>query len=178
MCWKYIFEPFILTFLLRSYTRLVILSTIPKFLPNTSSSNLMLLQHIHYPSKTPILYTHALHIQEIFARQHLKHKALLSSSNPPPPSSQAKPTPKLLTFSTQPTYTTGLRDSRSLTPQQLTHLTATGAAHHASPRGGLTTYHGPGQITAFLITTLSYHGLTPRCYVHYLEDAVIRTAGI
>jgi lipoyl(octanoyl) transferase len=44
-------------------------------------------------------------------------------------------------------------------------------------RGGQTTFHGPGQVTAYVITDLRAHhgGLGPRCYIRLLEDAVIET---
>lgn len=49
------------------------------------------------------------------------------------------------------------------------------AAFHSSPRGGLLTYHAPGQLTAYLVLDLRKHGLTPRCYVRMLESVVMRT---
>ncbi len=42
-------------------------------------------------------------------------------------------------------------------------------------RGGEVTYHGPGQITAYLIADLRAHDLGVRAFVHALEDAVLRT---
>ena len=42
-------------------------------------------------------------------------------------------------------------------------------------RGGQTTFHGPGQLTAYLLLDLRAHALTPRCYVRMLESAVIKT---
>jgi len=42
-------------------------------------------------------------------------------------------------------------------------------------RGGEITYHGPGQITAYLIADLRAHDLGVRAFVHSLEEAVIRT---
>jgi lipoate-protein ligase B len=43
-----------------------------------------------------------------------------------------------------------------------------------SSRGGLVTYHGPGQVVAYPIVRLRAVGLTVPCYVHGLEAAVIR----
>ena len=44
------------------------------------------------------------------------------------------------------------------------------------PRGGETTYHGPGQIIAYPIVHLRQLRLGPRVYVEALEDAMIATA--
>ncbi|KAI4282511.1 MAG: hypothetical protein L6R38_002855, partial [Xanthoria sp. 2 TBL-2021] len=61
-----------------------------------------------------------------------------------------------------------------LTPSQITHLRAAGKAEfHESLRGGQTTFHGPGQLTAFLILNLKTHGFTSRSYVQFLETSVI-----
>ncbi len=44
-------------------------------------------------------------------------------------------------------------------------------------RGGEITYHGPGQITAYLIADLRAHDLGVRSFVRSLEETVIRTLG-
>lgn len=59
-------------------------------------------------------------------------------------------------------------------------LAPTAQAAHAPEvvridRGGEITYHGPGQITAYLIADLRAHDLGVRAFVHALEDAVLRT---
>lgn len=46
------------------------------------------------------------------------------------------------------------------------------------PRGGETTYHGPGQIVAYPIVQLRRLGLGARAYVESLEDAMIDTAAV
>ena len=46
------------------------------------------------------------------------------------------------------------------------------------PRGGETTYHGPGQIVAYPIVQLRQLGLGARAYVESLEDAMIDTAAL
>ncbi|ETI22055.1 hypothetical protein G647_06126 [Cladophialophora carrionii CBS 160.54] len=88
------------------------------------------------------------------------------------------PDPVLLTFSTPPTYTVGRRHllTNPISPEQQYFLSANGlATFHASPRGGLLTYHAPGQVTGYVIADLRRHGITARCWVRLLEESVIRT---
>ena len=42
-------------------------------------------------------------------------------------------------------------------------------------RGGQVTYHGPGQLVAYVLLNLERRGLTPRKLVQALENAVIDT---
>ncbi|KAL8839600.1 MAG: hypothetical protein Q9170_001704 [Blastenia crenularia] len=126
----------------------------------------MRLRHLHIPSLTPYPYPSL--IQDRLVTSHLTHLQAPTKALPPPPS--------LLTFQTHPTYTTGRRDHARLTPSQLSHLHASGrASHYPSLRGGQTTFHGPGQLTAYLILNLRTHNLTVRSYVQFLEDSVIET---
>lgn len=115
---------------------------------------------------------------------------------------KAAPNPVLLTFETLPTYTVGRRHltHNPLRESQIAFLTgrsdtvvqhqhngeqsegddsrkteAPAATFFPSPRGGLLTYHAPGQLTGFLILDLRVHGLTPRCYVRFLDGVVAKT---
>ncbi|MCJ1401302.1 hypothetical protein MMC11_004514 [Xylographa trunciseda] len=130
----------------------------------------MRLRHLHLPFLTP--YTHASHLQAILVRHHLDHKALprpLRLSTPAPP-------PTILTFQTHPTYTCGRREISTITPEQIAYLRADGTAEfHPALRGGQTTYHGPGQLTGYVILALDTHGLKPAKFVRFLEDSVIET---
>lgn len=45
------------------------------------------------------------------------------------------------------------------------------------PRGGETTYHGPGQLVAYPILNLRQLGLGARAFVEGLEDAMVQTVG-
>jgi len=92
--------------------------------------------------------------------------------------SSSPPDPTLVTFSTHPTYTVGRRHllTNPISKSQQAFLTAEGlATFHASPRGGLLTYHAPGQLTGYIVADLRRHGITARCWVKLLEDSVIRT---
>ena len=130
----------------------------------------MHLRHLHLPNPVPYLRTSQ--IQAHFVSLHLSHKALPTTKN----TTHAPPHPTLLTFQTTPTYTCGRREIGTLTPSQIDYLRCGGSAEfHEALRGGQTTFHGPGQLTAYLILSLNEHGLNPRNYVRLLEDCVIGT---
>eukprot|EP00775_Hariotina_reticulata_P003811 gene3811-4068_t len=56
-------------------------------------------------------------------------------------------------------------------------LAELGIEIHRVPRGGETTYHGPGQLVAYPIFDLRQLGVGPRAFVEGLEDALIQTVG-
>ena len=122
------------------------------------------------PGLTPYLRASA--IQENLVRLHLDHKA----SRPTATTPTLSPGPVLLTFQTPPTYTCGRREIGALSQEQIDHLRAGGKAEfHEALRGGQTTFHGPGQLTAYLILSLHEHNLSARSYIRLLEDSVIGT---
>jgi lipoyl(octanoyl) transferase len=68
-----------------------------------------------------------------------------------------------------PVYTLGMRADRS-------HLLAPGDIPVVQiDRGGQVTYHGPGQLVAYVLLNLEQRALTPRKLVQALENAVIDT---
>ncbi|KAI6183880.1 Lipoate-protein ligase B [Aphelenchoides bicaudatus] len=79
-----------------------------------------------------------------------------------------------------PVYTVGLRD-QSYTPQMEEHLRALGADFHRIKRGGLITFHGPGQLVAYPILNLrsivvAGLPLGVKRYVSALEEVLIRVS--
>jgi lipoyl(octanoyl) transferase len=68
-----------------------------------------------------------------------------------------------------PLYTAGTsaRDEELLEPGRL--------PIHRTGRGGRYTYHGPGQRIAYVMLDLRRRGQDVRCYVHQLEEWIIRT---
>jgi lipoyl(octanoyl) transferase len=67
-----------------------------------------------------------------------------------------------------PIYTAGTsaREEDLLEPRRL--------PIHRTGRGGQYTYHGPGQRIAYVMLDLRRHGQDVRCYVHQLEEWIIR----
>jgi lipoyl(octanoyl) transferase len=71
-----------------------------------------------------------------------------------------------------PVYTLGLRADR-------THLLAPGDIPVVqTDRGGQVTYHGPGQLVAYVLLDLRRMAFTPRTLVQALESAVIDTLAV
>ena len=137
------------------------------------------LHHIHLPYLTSYLL--AAKIQDHYVRLHLDDistSASTSSFSQGSASRSSPINPVLLTFQTPPTYTCGRREVGALSASQIVHLRyGNRAAFHEALRGGQTTFHGPGQLTAYLICHLKAHDLTPRSYVQFLERSVIELVG-
>lgn len=70
-----------------------------------------------------------------------------------------------------PVITTGRRGVADLPTQE--HLAARGVALHRTERGGLATWHGPGQLVGYLVIDLARHRLTVRTMVEGIEQGII-----
>lgn len=85
------------------------------------------------------------------------------------------PVPTCFTLEHEPVYTLGRRAHATVSSEQREFLRAAGTAEVIeSERGGLETFHGPGQLVAYPVLGLRYHGLTLRNYVQILEDTIIK----
>lgn len=80
----------------------------------------------------------------------------------------------LLLVEHNPVFTVGLRDD-SYTKEDAAKLVATGAEFHRTNRGGLITFHGPGQLVAYPVLNLKNFNLGMRDYVCKLEKTMIKT---
>lgn len=72
-----------------------------------------------------------------------------------------------------PVYTTGIRDKKS--EEDVKHLRKLGAEFHYTNRGGLITFHGPGQLMCYPVLNLKCFTMSVRCYNQMLEEVAIRT---
>ena len=70
-----------------------------------------------------------------------------------------------------PVITTGLRGVDDLPPPDV--LRARGVALYRVERGGLATWHGPGQLVGYLIVDLGRRGLRVKDVIAGVEDGVI-----
>jgi lipoate-protein ligase B len=157
-----------------------------------------ILQHLHLPGGPIYSYESVSAIQNALISEFLFYKDILkllkeegetTTSDvglPFPP-----PNPTIITFSSQPTYTIGRRESLSDYSPSYIHdlqkpLTAAFPPTEflQSKRGGLITFHGPGQITIWPTFSLRHPcsfpaspraPLSPRCYVSLLEETTIAT---
>ncbi|KAM7084655.1 octanoyl-[acyl-carrier-protein]:protein N-octanoyltransferase LIPT2, mitochondrial isoform 2-T2 [Molossus nigricans] len=71
-----------------------------------------------------------------------------------------------------PVYTAGLRGG--LTSEEVARLRALGAEVQATGRGGLATFHGPGQLLCHPVLDLRRLGLRLRTHVAALEACAVR----
>ncbi|KAM6157872.1 octanoyl-[acyl-carrier-protein]:protein N-octanoyltransferase LIPT2, mitochondrial [Rhynchocyon petersi] len=71
-----------------------------------------------------------------------------------------------------PVYTAGLRGG--LTPEEAARLRSIGAEVHGTGRGGLATFHGPGQLLCHPVLDLRSFGLRLRTHVAALEACAVR----
>lgn len=104
-------------------------------------------------------------IQRRFARQHLDE--LLGRSG-------SRGHNVILLVEHNPVYTVGLRD-KEYPKKTEEELKSTGAEFYRTNRGGLITYHGPGQLVAYPIINLKNFKLGVRDYVCQLQNTMIKT---
>nr|XP_015197178.1 PREDICTED: putative lipoyltransferase 2, mitochondrial isoform X2 [Lepisosteus oculatus] len=113
-----------------------------------------------------IPYGLGLEMQRQHVRQHLD---ALSQSTGPPPNT-------LLLCEHPPVYTTGIRQG-PYPAQEEWRLKGHGADFFRTDRGGLITFHGPGQLVCYPILHLGCFRKSVRWYVCQLERTVIGLCG-
>ncbi len=99
---------------------------------------------------------------ETHARQHVRRQAILEGSGQE----------CLALLEHQPVVTVGRREAPGTPSPAL--LAEQGISFFETERGGLATYHGPGQLMGYLLCSLPRHGLKLREVVGALEGGLIR----
>ena len=79
----------------------------------------------------------------------------------------------LLLLEHPPTYTRGRRSKPEELPMGIDWYEAQGIEVHDTDRGGLVTYHGPGQLVAYPIVDLANYNNDVHAYVRGLEQVII-----
>ncbi|XP_047514693.1 putative lipoyltransferase 2, mitochondrial [Pieris napi] len=77
----------------------------------------------------------------------------------------------LLLVEHKPVYTVGIRDDTS--NDEINRLKDLGAEFRKTNRGGLITFHGPGQLVAYPIINLKHYKTSVKWYVQNLEQTII-----
>ncbi|KAF8462057.1 hypothetical protein BDZ91DRAFT_683631, partial [Kalaharituber pfeilii] len=121
-------------------------------------------------------YTRASQIQDLFVSHHLHRKrrlsspkSILTSTSQPTITKILRPLPPIVITSEfhPPTYTTGLRTSHPSIPTKAQRDFLTSTPHPVTgeraelietKRGGLITWHGPGQVTVYVVADLAALG--------------------
>ncbi len=130
------------------------------------------LLHIHHPGLTS--YARALEVQREYVCKHRDFQTLdiveFRKNNP------QNPTPTLLTFETFPTYVCHRSQVSRLSQHQIAYLRNKGkSSFYEDRRLGQITFHGPGQLLAFLITAVKPHVEPALGHFNLVESAVILT---
>ena len=83
---------------------------------------------------------------------------------------------RLILLQHAPVFTLGRKTEKTHLPCSLDDLAArTGAEVVEADRGGSVTYHGPGQLTAYLLLNLRVWDITVHQHLDHLESAAIGT---
>ena len=82
---------------------------------------------------------------------------------------------RILICQHRPVYTVGIRTRDYMDESEMVRLKGLGAEFVYTDRGGLITFHGPGQLVCYPILNLKHYDLSLRCYIHKLEEVIMQT---
>lgn len=132
----------------------------------TKHPNMAAIKRVVFARKLEkIAYLPALKVQTALARQHLDELKAKGTSN----------VKNMLLFCEHsPVFTIGIRN-KSIDAKERKRLEDLGAEFHFANRGGLLTFHGPGQLVCYPILNLDCFKKSLRWYVASLENVLIET---
>ncbi|XP_049884358.1 putative lipoyltransferase 2, mitochondrial [Pectinophora gossypiella] len=107
-------------------------------------------------------YDTAMKIQQALSRKHLDAMMKGKDAN----------YDTILLVEHKPVYTVGIRDETPI--EDILKLKRLGAEFKRTNRGGLITFHGPGQLVAYPVINLKHFRTSVKWYVNSLEETVIR----
>ena len=124
-----------------------------------SASKTVLVQYLG-----KVNYLEGLAVQTTLLKQHLDHMKDKIS---------VKPRNTLLLCEHYPVYTEGIRNNVSQDDKN--RLQSLGAEFYSTRRGGLITFHGPGQLVCYPILNLGDFRKSIRWYIERLEETLVKT---
>lgn len=115
---------------------------------------------VHFLRAGPLSYSHALRLQQNLAARRLRADGEEQFQN------------VIVLTEHTPVYTIGIR-TKGYTEDDANRLRQLGAEFHRTNRGGLITFHGPGQMVAYPILYLKHFRPSLRWYVCAIERSII-----
>lgn len=138
------------------------------------------LQHIHFPGTST--FQHGLDIQSALMEQNLNYKRLESKIRRIEKLNstlsfnkqallyklhQLQPPATVLTFQFENVYASGLKLKKQISQQDIENFTRFGCKFYQLERGGQVTWHGKGQLVAYVVVDLkSFVKLSAKCFVN------------
>jgi len=86
-----------------------------------------------------------------------------------------EPVDRLLICEHNPVYTIGKRKQDYNDQSMIERLKSLNAEFHSTDRGGLITFHGPGQLVCYPILNLKHYKPSVKWYICHLEQVIINT---
>lgn len=114
---------------------------------------------VHVLRAGPLGYLPALRLQQLLAARYESGREQLFQN-------------VIVLTEHSPVYTIGIR-SKGYTDEDASRLRKLGAEFHRTNRGGLITFHGPGQLVAYPILCLKHFQPSLRWYVCTIERTII-----
>lgn len=136
-----------------------------------------LLKHVHFSGIST--FQHGLNVQKTIADRHLNYKTLetkvrrmqrrneLKDPNLLRKVHSLQPSPTIFTFEFHNVYAGGLRLKNEINEIDIENFKKLGSRYYQLDRGGQVTWHGQGQLVAYLVLDLkSFEKLSTKCYVN------------